>query len=292
MTDNVARALEQIQSSIEALNVKIDSVMSLAQQTLGLVGPFGVPMPSNKMLVQTIHGTKYLIDPNDHVMAPQLIVYRQWEPDLSHFICSECDSDTVFVDVGANFGYFSCLAGSRIGSSGKGQVFAIEPNPNLVDLLKVNAQINWSMAPLHIHQAAAGGQNGSAVLSIPKSGAANASLTQYDSSDFDRVAVDIRRVDDIVGLDHSVDLMKIDVEGHEAGVLEGARATIQNSPNIQIIMEWSQWQIKDAGYVIADVISLIKELGLSVFDVSSGENIPYEHLNGIEYANILLKKKI
>src|ERR1700759_5244650 len=100
-----------------------------------LIGPFGLSFPNEEILVQTLHGTKYFIDANDLVMTPQLVVYRQWESDLSAFFIRSLTPDTSFVDIGANFGYFTCLAGSRIGTTGRGRVIAVEPNPHMYRLL-------------------------------------------------------------------------------------------------------------------------------------------------------------
>src|ERR1700683_666638 len=64
-----------------------------------LVGPSGILFPDGTLLVQTIHGTKYFIDPSDLVMAPQLVVYRQWESDVSAFILSAVKENSIFMDV-------------------------------------------------------------------------------------------------------------------------------------------------------------------------------------------------
>jgi len=42
---------------------KIDALTANVVELRALVGPFGVPMSNGSMLVQTLYGIKYLIDP-------------------------------------------------------------------------------------------------------------------------------------------------------------------------------------------------------------------------------------
>jgi FkbM family methyltransferase len=288
-------AMDDMKASLVALSNTVDRLLATVTDIRSLVGPFGVPMPDGSMLVQTIHGTKYLIDPNDRVMAPQLIVYRQWEPDLSLLFLRNLTPASVFVDVGANFGYFTCLAGSKIGTGDRGQVFAFEPNPRLLPLLRDNCAINWSMAPIQIHGCAVGLHRGTASLSIPSSRAANASLTSL-SGDGESVEVDVVSLDEALRDGPQVDLLKIDVEGHEMAVLLGARQVIKRSPRLRIVMEWSAVQMQDAGTTADDAIGVIRELGLipraipasGLFD--DAPLMDLAELRATPYANIILTK--
>ncbi len=94
----------------------------------------------------------------------------------------------------------------------------------------------------------------------------------------------------------SVDVLKIDVEGHELGVLKGARAMIERSPDLHIIMEWSRPQMLLAGIDPAEIIALLKDFrcydaetvrdpsASSPSDPSPCDN---DWLMAQEYANVL-----
>jgi hypothetical protein len=158
------------------LEKRLEKLERMLTEIRSLVGPFGVIFPDGTMLVQTIYGNKYFIDPSDEIMAPQLVIYRQWEADVSRYLVGSVTPDSVFVDVGANFGYFTCLIASKIGRGGSGRVIALEPNPAMEQLLRKNTRINWSSAPVTVHACAAASVSGTVEFQVPKGRAANARI--------------------------------------------------------------------------------------------------------------------
>jgi hypothetical protein len=99
------------------------------------------------------------------------------------------------------------------------------------------------------------------------------------------------RVDDIVPPDRAVDVMKIDVEGHEFGVLKGAVEVIKRSPAIKIILEWSPNQMREAGIDPREICDFMQEMGLSPFQArgSIGEKMKWNDLVISGYDNILFQ---
>lgn len=289
--------MHDINTQLFAIRGELRDLRDAVADVRGLVGPFGVRIDDDQLLVQTLYGLKYLVDPHDLIMTPQLIVYRQWEADLSRFFSTKVTPDTVFVDIGANFGYFTCLAGARIGPSGAGRVYAVEPNPALVKLLRANTFINWSMCPIEVHAVALGAVNRVVQLSIPLDRAANGSLTSVDSSTERVVDVPMVRLDDLVPAGTAVDIIKLDVEGHEYGVLTGATRVIAESPSIQIVMEWSSRQMIEAGYTIDAMLGQIEGMGLRMMRLSDVEDrnryeaYPVHTLDPNSYDNVLLVRQ-
>ena len=279
---------------------RLKHVETLLREIRSLVGPFGTLFPDGTMLIQTLHGLKYFIDPSDEIMAPQLVVYRQWEPDLSSFIISSVTSDTVFVDIGANFGYFTCLAASKIGSNGTGRVISVEPNPAMQRLLRKNVRINWSLGPIEIHNCAIADRTGFVEFVVPNGRAANASVVASPAAQDDgRFIVPSQSLDELLK-GAKVDLIKVDVEGFETAVLRGANNTLRKSAEVQIVLEWSLAQMQTAGFVAEDLMKVIADQQFTAYHLPPSRfandatwsklKIDLNALKETKYENVLLRR--
>lgn len=289
--------------SLARCGTQLLEIEVLVRDIRSLVGPFGASLPDGKMLVQTLQGIQLIIDPLDVVMSPHLIVYRQWEPDITALLLNSVDSTTVFVDVGANVGYFTCLVATKIRAGSAGRVIAIEPNPECLALLERNLAINWSMCEVDVHRKAASNIEGTSLLSVPHNHAANATLASMTTAaGVSSYYVQTAPLDSMVPKSYTVDILKIDVEGYESAVLEGADDIIKRSPDIKIIMEWSVGQMASANATPASMIDLFGRLDLiprvlpssaSLRDISDRDAPPYsvEELTSLAYANILLTRR-
>lgn len=296
-----AHLYKEQKEELSLIQEQLAHIQSTVTEIRSLVGPFGLSLPDGMVLVQSLYSIKYIIDPTDLIIAPNLIIYRQWEDDVSSVLSNAVTTDTVFVDVGANFGYITCLMASRIGNQGQGRVFAIEPNPKMLQLLYKNTAINWSMAPIAISGCAVGREAGEAKFVVPLNRASNASFvgaSEADSvSDATVLNVKVKRLDDIIPDDVLVDIVKIDVEGHEFLALCGAEKTIRRSPSVKIVMEWSPEQMATAGYTIPQLWNLFQQLDLNVYPMANGLSIdgipPIDEstLSGIGYANVVLARR-
>jgi len=142
------------------------------------------------------------------------------EPIVREFLLSQFAPDRVFVDVGANVGAYSLRAAA------KGmQVVSFEPNPENVALLRKNAELN--RLSLDLHECALGSSEGRVRLSQT---GGTSKVTENEGIEVPLATLDSFNLP-------WVDLMKIDVEGYEFDVVEGARKTLERChPNIMVEM--------------------------------------------------------
>lgn len=136
---------------------------------------------------------------------------------------------TTVVDVGASWGLFSYHLARLVGRAGA--VFSYEPHPMNRPVLEklVKARSNVRFRPVAVSDL-----SGSADLQVPVFGSRHVTAQSSLAHGFDgqrgvrveKVTVPTVRLDDEVG-DRRVDLVKIDVEGHEMSVLRGASATLR-----------------------------------------------------------------
>ena len=80
------------------------------------------------------------LDRQNGAVDEYIFMHRNWEPQVGKVLHQQLATGGVFVDVGANIGYFSLLASSLVGESGK--VVAFEPLPQLVNQIRRSAAEN------------------------------------------------------------------------------------------------------------------------------------------------------
>jgi len=164
---------------------------------------------------------------NDNSLC--LYVCGSFEPNEFSFLDGFLRPGMVFVDVGANDGYFSLFAARRVGTTGS--VVAVEPSTRERINLRRNLARN-GLENVHVIAAALGAVSGEADLQLAQSvhsGHNTLGRFAYD----DVKAANVERVtlmtlDQVVaalGLTH-VDFVKIDVEGAEASVVAGGRSVL------------------------------------------------------------------
>lgn len=148
-----------------------------------------------------------------------------FEPDETAII-RECLVDIdVFVDVGANVGYYSLLAKSK----GK-KVISVEPHPTNLRSLFKNIELN-SFKDIEVWPIALAQSPGSMTL---WGGGTGASLVEgwAGISKLWKQIVSVNTLDNILGNRFTREklFIKVDVEGAEFDVLQGATATLQREP--------------------------------------------------------------
>jgi FkbM family methyltransferase len=142
------------------------------------------------------------------------------------------------IDAGANVGYMTALLAWRAGALGP--VLAVEPHPDVVRVLRLNAA-RWSRAwaPVDVREAALSDRAGSAPLTIDEQFESNRGTASLASAGATRrriAEVTLERLDEVIG-ERQVGVLKLDVEGHEAQALEGAGAIIAGRRIRDIIFE-------------------------------------------------------
>ena len=190
---------------------------------------------------------------------------RPYEPQLSRVLRNRLGPGDVFLDIGANIGYFSTLAGHIVGPTGR--VIAFEPHPEARSVLQRAIAANRLAGIVEVVPAAVADRGGRVKLFLGGS----SSLSTTDPSraparEFDAFAesIEVARTTVDAWLAEQPDLVpriravKIDVEGTEADVLRGMRATLGSCPGAAILCETSAGSeadvlLRERGY---DVVAL------------------------------------
>jgi FkbM family methyltransferase len=212
------------------------------------------------VIVRTVVG--YVLCPSsDHALVTSLIEAGELETGTRLLIERLLKPGDTFVDVGANVGLHTLGAARTM--EGKGEIVAFEPFGPTKQLLDRTLWMNGFSSMTKVHEAAVSNRSGSANLFLgPTSG--HHSLTAIDVPEhLTETTAEVRIVtlDEILDEGKSVDLIKIDVEGAELEVIQGAQSIIRNNPDIGLIVEFGPSHLKRAGHTSVGWISKFREMG-------------------------------
>jgi len=186
-----------------------------------------------------------------------------WEPYETSLVLSSLKPGGVFVDVGANIGYFTLLAASAVGE--QGQVFSFEPDPANFDLLLQNCVHNSLQSRVHAVKAGLSHETGAGQLYLSED---NLGDHQIYASD-DRRQLDIKLLNggDYLSGELSrnnltgIDLIKVDTQGSEYQVMAGMLSLLQALPSVpSIIIELTPLSLQRSGASGRKLIELLATL--------------------------------
>lgn len=144
---------------------------------------------------------------------------REYEPHVRQAIRDRVQEGDVVVDVGANIGCIALLAAALAGP--RGLVAAVEPNPENVQLLYAGMAVNEAQNVRVLPHAAS---DRTEVLSL--AGGSNAHLVGARPPGPAVVYAQAVRLDEALSWLSRLDLVKMDVEGHEVFAFDGFRNLI------------------------------------------------------------------
>ena len=189
-----------------------------------------------------------------HVSA-SIVAEGIWEPLETRFLLDTLKPGQVFVDVGANIGYFSLVASRLVGAGG--EVLAFEPETLNYELLEHNCRLNHC-DNVRNFKAALGEENASGQIYLNELNRGDHSLYPGDE---DRASQDINIVNGsklIMASHPQVNFIKIDTQGAECDVLAGLLPLIEASfPDLILIIEFSPMHLKNAGASGRNLLELL-----------------------------------
>ena len=188
----------------------------------------------------------------------------------------------VYVDVGANIGTLSFCAAQLVGETGK--VIAIEAHPKTFSYLSKNVALN-AFTNISLLNYAVGNKDGMLTFSDINSDDQNKVVTGLVRG----IAVPVKKLDVLLQHQSNITLLKIDVEGFEKFVVEGASEVLQRT-DIVFFESWDQ-NFLVYRYTAYDLISLFKLKGFEVYSIEMNELIPVsDNHSSIECENLVAIK--
>ncbi|MGD0305326.1 MAG: FkbM family methyltransferase [Candidatus Acidiferrales bacterium] len=175
---------------------------------------------------------------------------------------SHCSARMFLFDIGAHFGVFS-LALAQFG----GKAVAADPSPIATKMIETEVALNKCGDRVRVLQAAVSDVNGE--MGLVSSGTFSEGYFKVEQG---RLASDLTPTQALTVDQMSVRYgapthVKIDVEGHEAAVLRGAKETIaKHSP--LLFLELHSEMVRDGGGDPNETLNLVESAGYRTFDVA------------------------
>ena len=167
-----------------------------------------------------------------------ILLKGEYEEELLRIADTLVPAETTIIDIGANIGFLSLYWAKKFNNC---QVFSYEPTAYAFECLKKSKRLN-RLNNLNIFKLAAGDDNCQGEVYSPTEKTYNKGLGSINfNTDIEgdqtyvKEKIDIVSLDEHIGMEKNVSLIKIDVQGTEINVLKGALKLIEKDKPLIII---------------------------------------------------------
>ena len=219
-------------------------------------------------IIRKIHNYEMVLDLYDLGLSRVLTFFGTRELDHKLILERELKKGMTVLDLGANIGYYAIMESKLIGDTGF--IYALEPHPANVDLLKTNIQLNKISERIEVHQMGGSNKNGVEALCISAESNLHSFLKDKNSSD-ETVDVPMVTIQEFRKGRKKIDFIRMDIEGYEVEVFEGLLPALDDEdfrPSILFETHRSKYTEE---HTIKQSLKLMFEKGYKVKIIASNE---------------------
>lgn len=227
-------------------------------------------------------------DLGEHVQR-WIYFFGVYEEDTARWFRDSLRPGMVVLDIGAHVGQYSLIAAIDVGPSGR--VHSFEPNQIAHRLLSANIEMN-GFHNVTVHQLAVSDVAGEATLFVPEHDNLGEASLQPCQPNMKETKVRCVTIDEWarsadLGSPARIDLMKIDVQGLEAKVLQGARQVLERFRPV-IVCEFEERWLRGTGTSSVELKRMLSEMGYTTNRVSSAGLVPVAADQAHGFENLIL----
>ncbi len=165
-----------------------------------------------------------------------------------------------FLDIGAHHGLYSLIAARCVGATGR--VIAFEPSPRERKKLEAHLALNRT-TNVAVEDLALGACGGETDLFLGLDGGFNTLSSAAAQGGVAKIPVRVMALDEYLASANlpRIDLVKLDVEGGELEIFEGARRVLERKPRPVILCEVDDQRTRGWGYDAVAIVRLIEGFG-------------------------------
>lgn len=227
-----------------------------------------------------VNGLRFYAKKGEAGIVPN-IYFKLFDYEDSTFILDHLTKEDLFVDVGSNVGHFSLLAASQ-----GAKVIAIEPIPDTFSRLQKNIDLNNFSELVRCENIGVGNTIGELKFTSSKDVMNSVAVT----SDTHCISVPVTTLE-VLLKDKSPKMIKIDVEGYEYFVLEGATEVLQNTSLKYLLIELNESSLK-FGKSSQEIHEFILKFGFlpAIYDVEHKKIIEQKTFNTNSFNTLYVRK--
>ncbi len=237
----------------------------------------------NERVIVNFEGSNLLLEINDTHDYLMLRSFRKsgcYERATTLLLRRQLQPGDLFIDGGANNGYFSVLACELVGSDGV--VHSFEPNPYAFKRLESNIALNGITKGVRTHLMGLSNTEGVAELWLSEYEDGLATMRPSGSSS---ISVPVCRLESL-DCDWRRTIVKLDIEGKESDVIESLIMHLPRGSLPRMIVEWNPetsdarlWDAFQGSYRIAQICESPSGYYLApICDVASLLKLPLSNL--------------
>jgi FkbM family methyltransferase len=203
----------------------------------------------------------------DSDLASFIMTNNDYEPETRQAVENLLNDGDIFVDLGANIGFFTLLAARLVGPDGK--VFAFEPTPSTRTYLTRNVFDNNYTDRVVIESFAISDKRGKAKFSITPLSICNSITIGESALGEQEIEIETISLDEYFSQKgiKKVDLIKMDIEGQELAAIRGMDKINALNPTIKIIFEYHQANITKNNLTGVEFFQVLQSYGFNQFTV-------------------------
>jgi FkbM family methyltransferase len=226
-----------------------------------------------RLRTSSVFGARFDVGLRD-VLQSYLYFFGIWEPVITRYLLDELKEGDIFIDVGANIGYYTLLASRRVGKSGR--VFAIEAASGTYSELLQNLSLNDATNVTTSHVAVSDAPGRVAIWLNREGELAGATTLSHVAAR--RRGMEIAEEVEARPLQQIIDpeticmarFIKIDVEGAEWAVVKSLGELLKNvSPRTEFLIEVNPALVGLAGGTVEGLLSYFAAAGFEPFLIAN-----------------------
>lgn len=218
--------------------------------------------------VEGVGEIRFFLDPNDQVITPSMWAGKTWEPVETRWFVDSLRAGNTVIDVGANIGYYTVIAGKIVGEEGR--VYAFEPDPTSFELLERNVRLN-GLDNVVLENKAVSNENGELELFIAPENKGDHRIYQPEGEARQPIAIEAVSLDSYFAeRDTGVDFVKVDTQGAEVAIIQGMAGLIDKSNSIAMAFEYSPSHLAGLGATGRQLLDAIESHDLAIYELGMG----------------------